>query len=720
MERYRYRPELQDIFEKSCVPFAVYQLIDMRVVTIVLSDGFREMFGFKTLEEAYRVMDNDMYRDAHPDDVSEIADAAVRFAIHDEPYNVVYRTMVNGEYRIVHAQGKHVETEKGIRLAEVWYTDEGPYNPDAKVFVSTLNRSFSKALHEDSIYHRNHYDHLTGTPSMTYFLELAEAGKRKMYEKGLQPVMLFWDLCGMRQFNRKYGFEEGGRLIRSVSKVLVEVFSNENCSHFEQDHFAVYTDTRNLEERLKAVFEKCTAINNGRTRPIRVGIYVCEHPDIDASTACDRAKVACDYDRKAYVSCFRYFDNSMLVQAEKRQYIIDNLDRALSEGWIKVYYQPIVRAANGKVCEEEALARWIDPEKGYIKPSEFISYLEEAKLVYKLDLFVVEQVLEKMNLQAKAGLYVVPESINLSRADFDSCDIVEEIKTRVDSAGISREKLTIEITESIIGSDPAFMKEQVNRFHSLGFKVWMDDFGSGYSSLDLLQEIRFDLIKLDMRFMSQFKSSEQSKVIITELTRMAIALGIETVAEGVETQEQVDFLKEVGCTKLQGFYFCGANSAEEILARYREGRQIGFENPEESEYYSSIGRVNLYDLSAISAGDETLRPYFKSLPLAIVECVGNEVTVLRGNDSYKEFMTRYSSSLSPGRKVDITEKQWASMAVVKALRQSVRDGSRKIFDEKLADGSVVHALLRRIAVNPVTKASSLVVVILAITDINGN
>ena len=212
-----------------------------------------------------------------------------------------------------------------------------------------------------------------------------------------------------------------------------------------------------------------------------------------------------------------------------------------------------------------------------LPPSKFIPVLEEARLIYKLDLYVLDRVLEKMLAQKEAGLELVPQSLNLSRSDFDSCDIVEEICRRIDAAGIPRKMLSIEITESIVGSDFDFMKEQILRFKDLGFPVWMDDFGSGYSSLDVLQEIRFDLIKLDMRFLKRFHEGDESRIIITELVRMASGLGMEIIAEGVETKEQVDFLKEIGCTKLQGFYYGKAISFEELLERNRKGIQIGFE-----------------------------------------------------------------------------------------------------------------------------------------------
>ncbi|MBQ7370915.1 MAG: EAL domain-containing protein, partial [Blautia sp.] len=275
-----------------------------------------------------------------------------------------------------------------------------------------------------------------------------------------------------------------------------------------------------------------------------------------------------------------YFDENMLIRIENYRYIINNLDRAIREHWIQVYYQPIVRAKSGMICDEEALSRWIDPIKGFLSPGEFIPILEGARLIYKLDLYVLDQILLKMQRQQQEGLYVVPQSLNLSRMDFDSCDIIAEICQRMDQAGISRDKLTIEITESVVGSDFEFIRKQIQKLQELGFKVWMDDFGSGYSSLDVLQDIHFDLIKFDMRFMHRFGEGDESRIILTELIHMAIALGIDTLAEGVETKEQADFLRETGCTRLQGFYYSKAISLEEILKRSREKTLPAYENPD--------------------------------------------------------------------------------------------------------------------------------------------
>ena len=702
MEKYRFGEAEEKLIENMSVPVAVYQFIDRRVATVALSKGFCELFGLDDRDEAYRLMDNDMYRDAHPDDIARISEAAFRFATEGGEYEAVYRNRSpkDKEYRLIHARGRHEYAPTGERLAFIWYTDEGEYDDTGSRQVSVLNRSLADALHRESIVHESNYDSLTGLPNMALFFQLSESGRDSILKKHSRPAMVFFDLNGMAEFNSRYGFAEGDRLLRGFTRLLTRHFGSECCGRFGQDHFVAYADDNGLKEKLGVFFEELKTINGGRTLTVKVGIFLkITGKTLDAGVACDRAKAAADSITDPSVSAYRYFDDEMLAEISRRQYIIDNLDRAIEEKWINVWYQPIIRAANGRVCDEEALSRWIDPDRGLLAPDEFIPVLENAHLTYKLDLFVVEEVIKKIQKTEDEGLYVVPQSVNLSRYDFESCDIVEEICRRVDAAGVSHDKITIEITESVIGSDYEYMKTQVGRFHDLGFNVWMDDFGSEYSSLDYLMNIPFDLIKLDKRFMDQFDSSEKSRIILTELVRMALSLGIETVCEGVELEEQVEFLREIGCTKLQGYYYCKPIPAEDILERYRSGVQIGFENPDEASYYETIGRINLYDISGIGREDADLQEYFDTLPMAIIEYHGSFYDVIRESSSYREFKKR-NTPKDPG-------------SIMKALKRCASAGSAMVLDEEFAGGVMVHAYIRNVAVNPVTGVSAVAVIILA-------
>ncbi len=709
MEKYSYTPEQRACMEGMEVPFAVYQFLDHRVVTLILSDGFCQLFGYAERAQAYYDMDHDMYKDAHPDDVSRIADAAVRFATEGGQYDVFYRTRIpdSREYRVVHALGVHFHTPEGVRLAQVWYTDEGPAGEEN---VPGRSRAC-----EDYVVTANRYDFLTGLPGMTYFFELAEAEKANLVRAGEKPVILYLNFSGMKYYNHKFGFMEGNRLLMEFGKRLSAAFGNENCGRIGQDNFVVLAGETGIEERLAKFFEDVKGLNGGNSLPLRVGISRDWDEGDHVSRVCDRAKVACDQLRNTVVSSFGYSTAALSETMRRGRMICENLDRAIAEKWIKVYYQPIVRAANGRVCDEEALARWIDPVEGLLPPGSFVPYLEDAGLIHKLDLYVLEQVLEKMHTLEENGIQVVPQSINLSRSDFDACDMVEEIRKRVDAAGVDRAMIAIEITESIIGSDFDRMKRQIERFQALGFPVWLDDFGSGYSSLDALQSIRFNLVKFDMSFMQKLDESEASRIVLTELMKLATSLGMDTVCEGVETKEQMRFLQEIGCSKLQGFLFSRPNPLEELLRRSDNMILIGFENPDEVSYYEAIGKVNLYDLGVIGDGEaDAERRFFNTLPMGIIEVRGGVTRFVRSNKAYRDFVKRFLG-------YDLAREGTAFVPYDNAfvnniVRTCCELGVKSFFDEQMPGGAVVHSFARRIGVNPVDGTVAVAIAVLSITQ----
>lgn len=568
--------------------------------------------------------------------------------------------------------------------------------------------------------HRARTDDLTGLPNQRHFFELAEQEKRRLLEEGASPALLFFNLMGMKHFNRQYGFDEGDRLICKVARVLARNYGEERASHFGQDHFVVIADENGLEESLHIVFVECQAVNGGKSLPVSVGIYPSSLEDVNIGVACDRAKFACDRRRGSYYSGYLYFDESMLAQTDLFRYVVGHLDEALDQRWIKVEYQPIIRSVNGRVCDEEALSRWIDPIRGRLAPNEFIPALEDSGLIYKLDLYVLDRVLDKIKLEQESNLTIVPHSINLSRSDFDMLDIVEEIRRRVDDAGVARDRITIEITESIVGRDFSFMKRQVERFQALGFPVWMDDFGSGYSSLDLLQSIKFDLLKFDMSFLRKLDEGTGGKIILTELMQMATALGVGTLCEGVETQDQVRFLREIGCSKLQGYYYCKAISLSQILERHEQGIQIGYENPEESSYYEAVGKVNLHDLNAIAHEDEgededSLYNIFNTLPMGIMEIKGDNAVFVRTNESYRDFAMRYVGiNLTTHTENDSPTNGEAHF--VQRVKECCAQGGRVYLDDTMPSGLSVRYLVRRVSSNPVTDAIAVAIAVLSISE----
>ena len=624
--------------------------------------------------------------------------------------------------------GSLEEDSRNVRVA-LRAADENMYE-DKRLFYSqdpelmkdsrmgrTADTDVTGKFRERSLFREMNYDHLTGLPSMTYFFKLAEIGRNNMHCQDIPSAVVFMDFKGMRYFNTKNGFAEGDVLIKGLADILSGMFGEENCSRFGQDHFAVFTKAEDLQDRLKKVFRDARHLNGGKSLPLRAGIYLDSMGLVEASLACDRAKFASKAREETNSSYYNYYDDKMLSKELNRQYIVDNLDRAIGENWIQAFYQPIVRTMGRKVCDEEALARWIDPEKGMLSPADFIPILEETKLIYKVDLHILDIILERLKNAGSMGLTPVPVSINLSRTDFESCDIVEEINNRVEASGVPKDFITIEITESVVGENFDYMKERITRFQDLGFKVWMDDFGSGYSSLDLLQEMQFDLIKFDMRFMRQFETTPKSRIILTELMRMAQSLGIETVCEGVETAEQADFLNEIGCTKMQGYFFCKPIPLKEILNRYKNGIQIGFEDPNETPYQKTIGSINMYNLSSVSNDEaEISKHYFDTVPMAVIEYDNGNISVIRSNKSYREFINRYfNDSIGIGPMIASDSDDRHGMGLIGAIKNCQEAGGRTFLNEKMNDGSTIHAMIKKLVDNPVRNVSAYAVVVLDIT-----
>ena len=233
-------------------------------------------------------------------------------------------------------------------------------------------------------------------------------------------------------------------------------------------------------------------------------------------------------------------------------YVIEHLDEAIEKHWVRVHYQPIMRTITGQLCAMEGLARWDDPNWGFLTPPFFIGILEQHNLIHKLDAFLIEEVCRNQARVRKAGLPSVAVSLNLSRLDFINCDIFEIVENAVRKYNVPRDLLHLEIVENILTDRNKKIGEVLDRFRAAGYEIWMDDFGSGYSSLKFLKDQRFDVLKMDMAFLKS--DTQRARDIIISIISMDKRIGNRTLAEGVETQEQFEFLREIGCEKIQGYY----------------------------------------------------------------------------------------------------------------------------------------------------------------------
>lgn len=385
-------------------------------------------------------------------------------------------------------------------------------------------------------------------------------------------AVVWFNLDNFKMFNHRFGFSKGDEILKEIALILGGIFHSANnlIARFSDDNFVVLTDWATVETCIDTAQEYLYALHENVTLRLRAGIYFPSDDD-DIRSSCDRAKLACDSIRKNHSVSSCMFHDGMSRELSLQQHILDSLDSAMKSGYITVLYQPIVRLATGKICEAEALARWNDPEIGIISPGRFIPTLEQYREIHKLDIYAMRNVCADYKVRRESGLPLLPVSVNLSRLDFELCDIIQEIESAVSLCGIPRNMMRIEITESINDEDMTALNLGIEKFRIMGYEVWMDDFGSGYSSLNVLKDYSFDTIKFDMKFLHGFdvNKSEKAKYIISSNLEMARLMGMQALAEGVETSEQLEYLRSIGFDKAQGYYFGRPMELDEIFALER-------------------------------------------------------------------------------------------------------------------------------------------------------
>ena len=457
-------------------------------------------------------------------------------------------------------------------------------------------------------------DPLTGLPDMRTFLDSMRQYRRRKRDVSTEGelAVLYFDLINFRMINLLYGMAYGDDTLRRVAESLQKSFPGSIVSHWDVDRYAVLSDTRNLEKRAKDALEKINQVLPLNAE-CSVGACIWDDPALDASTVCNRAKAASDESRKKIGLHFAWYTRDIGEALTENAYVVSHIDEAIKKGWIVVYYQPVVRALSNQVCGMEALARWKDPERGLLPPVDFIEPLEDARQIHKLDLCVIRQAVEQIADRYRRHLMEIPISINLSRLDFLCCDIYQEIENLVMHYDIPRRMLHIEVTESIMRSEDGAILKALQSFRNAGYELWMDDFGSGYSTLNLLKDYSFDLLKMDMGFLRS--DTKRSRDIIISVIEMDKRLGIRTLAEGVETKEQVEFLKKAGCEMLQGYYFSRPLPFEESLQNCLDNG-IGVESAQQKICYDALGHVD----------------FMTDVPLLICEAEGGQTQLLFAND----------------------------------------------------------------------------------------
>lgn len=391
------------------------------------------------------------------------------------------------------------------------------------------------------------------------------------------------NLMDYRLINEIFGPKEGNDTLRHVMQVLGRhIRPDEAAARGEAGHFFLCLHEHREDAviaRLEEIRADVNAFNAQRETPyyltLLAGAYLVQEPGLDITVMQDRADAARKSKPAENGRC-AFYDAGITARMYLEKELVNLLDSSLANRDFKVYYQPKVRLRDGQVASAEALVRWQHPQKGFIYPSDFIPVFERSGDICRLDLYVFEEVCAMLAGRLAQGAPVFPVAVNLSRRHFQTTDFLQRFADIRDQYQIPGGLIELELTESIFFTvgDILNVKEAIRRMHELGFLCSLDDFGAGFSSLGLLKSFMVDSVKLDRSFF--LDDSQRAHDVVESIVELARKLGIETVAEGIEAPEQVDFLRSIGCDLVQGYVYARPMPAEELEAwmRARHGGEV--------------------------------------------------------------------------------------------------------------------------------------------------
>ena len=575
---YTFPMEARKVLEAMPVPLAYYQRDgEGRIVATLVTDGLCRMMNADR-QTLTSLLNGSMFDRIHPDDVGRVARITEEFSRRLCGYDVIYRVKYNpdDDYHYIHSVGKFQPTPDGSDLAVIVYTDISSAQGESRFLVENYE-----------LFQKDHFytDPVTGLPNSNYLHEFADERVNRLRDGNRQAALFHFDVRGMRSYNAQYGYSKGDDLLRLVADVLKDHFPNAMIARAAEDHFIViteYTDSRDVAATIESANARIRSGAYGNTLGIQVGICLYD-ANTDTAKAMERARIAHRDIGHDLNRLFAVYTHETDERYWNQQYILETFEQALQQEWIKIYYQAIMRVKTGRAAALEALARWVDPVRGIISPAEFIPVLEKYHLLYKLDLYMVEQFLKELPLRAEVGLPIIPVSINFSAQDFDHADIVASLNALFQRHGVDKENIIIEITEQDVATATDRFKQQLHDLRNNGYRLWFDDFGSGYSSLNVLSQFDVDVLKIDLEFLRHLDDHNgANRHIMRAIVEMAKKLGIRTLVEGMETQAHLQFLREIGCDFAQGFYYYKPESLASIIFKIRKGNAIlACESPQE-------------------------------------------------------------------------------------------------------------------------------------------
>ena len=473
------------------------------------------------------------------------------------------------------------EDDNEVRAMELGAADfiSKPYNPTVvrsrvKNVVSRLEnewRKLEQTAQSQAIFdmHRRiEMDSLTNLYDRENFCQKAASFMQRDATK--KYVVVYLDVNYFKVVNDLFGVETGNLLLRSAAAFLQNVASGVGVAgRLEADHFALClpADELNIDAIIHGLDGIVQSLNIPQNIRFYAGIYPVANVFLAVSQMCNRAHTALSVAKGLYSTRYAWYDDKMRDDEVEEHLILRDMAGALASGQFSINIQPIINIETNEDICGEVLVRWYHPLKEFIPPTRFIPIFEKNGFVAQIDRFVWEEACKLLAYEKETFDRVIPVSVNLSRLNFYDEKLVEYILGLIQKYKLEPWMLRLEITESAYTDNMHLLIDTVAHFQKEGFKILMDDFGSGYSSLNMLRNMPVDILKLDMRFLDNIQHDSRARAIVKNVVNLAKDIDMDVIIEGVETKEQLDFLTSIGCKNIQGFYFAHPMTKEDYLDR---------------------------------------------------------------------------------------------------------------------------------------------------------
>ncbi|MDZ4725193.1 MAG: EAL domain-containing protein [Leptospira sp.] len=432
-----------------------------------------------------------------------------------------------------------------------------------------------RKLSEERISYLAYYDALTGLSNRTLFIDHANQALKNPSTIGNIFAFYFFDIDNFKFINDSLGHAKGDMLLQMVGARLKRIMNEvDTVARFGGDEFAILKLDIDSKGKAAEFAQKILDILSqpfhitGRDLYTTISMGIALSPNDGSATQelLKNADMAMYKAKDLGRNNFRFYSPELIERSEKRLYIENSLRKAIQNNELSLFFQPQISMASGRVCGAEALIRWKHPERGWVPPNEFIPVAEDSGIIERIGDWVLEEACRNKKAWNQANLNGFNISINVSGKQLKRNSWAQKVQATLEHFQIKAEEIELELTESSIMENPEKSIEAFKYLSNLGIKVSIDDFGTGYSSLSYLKKIDADNLKIDRSFVIDLETNEDDQAICRAIINMATSLGMEVIAEGVETAEQRDLLKSIGCHIIQGYFYSRALPVDEFVA----------------------------------------------------------------------------------------------------------------------------------------------------------